>query len=296
MVSANNLYQRRQRNDSIADIQRYARIVLEKIPYEPEWWRVPKEQAPQQLGWNICPLKFKPGTVSATLAGYVNPERGSDWRAGFVGVDRARQAGLRRVFGPGKAQSFDARPNLKELYLVVCAMPTNIMAIDMVGDFRSFEQEPFPYKVKLAGCEPLDVLMPETPTVEGAPHPNGGGFVAKSAQVEPSAYVGPDAQVLGNSKVLGNARIEDHAVVQQLRRCRIEAVVSGHALGPRGLGRRRASQSTRLRGGQGAQHRARTTRRILEHAAIALAQDLRRQCRRQRASRTSMAGTSRERR
>lgn len=228
VVDEENLY-RKAADNSKADIRRYARIILEKIPYEPESWRVPKEQAPQQLGWNICPLTFKPGRVSAALAGYVSPTRGSDWRAAFVGVDAKGKPVYGEVFGPGKAQSFEVTFEIKELYLVVCAVPTQIMAIDMVGDFRSFEQEQFPYKVKLTGCEPLDVMVPEKPAVSGAPHTNGGGFVEKTATVEASAYVGPQACVLGHSKVLGNARIEDFAMVRDAT-VKDDAVVSGHTL------------------------------------------------------------------
>ena len=228
VARTNNLYQK-VANDSASDIRRFARIVLEQIPLEPEWWRVPKEQAPQQLGWNICPLKFQPGTVSATLAGYVNPARGSDWRAGFVGVDQSGKPVYGDIFGPGKVQYFPAGANLKELYLVVCAVPTNIIAINMTGDFRSFEQEPFPYKVKFSGCTPVEALTLDSPNAEGARHSNGGGFVAKSARVEPTAFVGPNARVLGNAKILGQARIEDQAVVRDAT-VKDEAVVSGHAL------------------------------------------------------------------
>ena len=266
VAKTNNLYQK-VANDSIADIRRFARIVLEQIPLEPEWWRVPKEQAPQQLGWNICPLKFQPGTVSVTLAGYVNPARGSDWRAGFVGVDQSGKPVYGDIFGPGKLQSFQAGANLKELYLVVCAVPTNIIAINMTGDFRSFEQEPFPYKVKLAGCTPFDALVLESSTAEGAQHPNGGGFVAKSAKVEPGAYVGPKARVLGNSKLLGQARIEDQAVVRDAT-VKDEAVVSGHA-----LVREEAVIAGHARVRDYAVIKARSTvqdnARILEHATLA---------------------------
>ena len=228
VVDPENRYHKAAEN-SKADITRYARIILEKIPYDPDWWRVPKEQAPQQLGWNICPLKFIPGKVSATLAGYVDTKRGSDWRAAFVGVDAGGKPVYGEVFGPKKTQSFDVKDDIKELYLVVCATPTNIMAIDMVGDFRSLEQEQFPYRVKFAGCEPLDVMVTTKPTVSGAPHANGGGFVESTAQVDASAYVGPNAQVLGKSKVLGNARIGDYAVVQNAT-VQDNAVVSGHAM------------------------------------------------------------------
>ncbi len=227
VVSVQNLYA----NDaqaSKAAILRYARVILEKIPYDPEWWRVPKELAPQQLGWNICPLKFKPGRVSALLSGYVNPARGSDWRAAFVGVDGKGKPVYGEVFGPGKTRSFEAKVDLAELYLVVCGTPANILGIDMCGDFRAFDQEQFPYKVKLKGCEPLAVLAPERPNVTGAPHANGGGFVAVTAKVDASAYVGPNAQVLGNSVITGQARIEDRAVVNNAS-VADHAVVSGYA-------------------------------------------------------------------
>ncbi|MEI6606922.1 MAG: DUF6055 domain-containing protein, partial [Verrucomicrobiota bacterium] len=167
-------------------------VMLEKIPYDPEWWRVPKELAPQQLGWNICPLKFQPGIVAATLAGYVDSKRGGDWRAAFVGVDAAGKPVYGGIFKPGARQQFDAPTGLKELYLVVCATPTNIVDIPMTGDFRSFEQEQFPYKLKLTGCEPLDLLASDKPKSNGVPHPNGGGFVDRAAQVDATAYIGPD--------------------------------------------------------------------------------------------------------
>ncbi|MCX6346203.1 MAG: DUF6055 domain-containing protein [Armatimonadetes bacterium] len=48
---------------------------------------------------------------------------------------------------------------------------------------------------------------------QGARHPNGGGWVAKSAKVAPSAYVGPDCMVLDGAQVLDNAIIEDYAMI-----------------------------------------------------------------------------------
>jgi len=104
------------------------------------------------------------------------------------------------------------------------------MPVPMTGDFRSPEQEVFPYQVKLAGCRPLDVLAAAKPIVPGKPHANGGGFVAATAQVEKTAYVGPNARVLGKAKVLGRARIEGHAVVTDEAVVRDDALVSGHAL------------------------------------------------------------------
>jgi len=58
----------------------------------------------------------------------------------------------------------------------------------------------------------------------GGRHPNGGGWVAASAEVAPTAYVGPDAMVLDGAKVLDNAAVEEFAVVRGSN-----VVVSGHA-------------------------------------------------------------------
>jgi hypothetical protein len=74
------------------------------------------------------------------------------------------------------------------------------------------------------------VLIPKKPDVAGRAHPNGGGFVANTAKVDPTAYVGPDAQVLGKAKVLGHARVEGYAVVKDNATVRDHARVSGHAL------------------------------------------------------------------
>lgn len=210
-------------------ITRFARTYLEPMPFEEGWWRAPQSMVPQQLGYNICPLKVAGARVSVQLAGdIVNEERGSDWRAAFVAVDSAGKPSYSRSVGVGAALDFDCG-QAKELYLVVCAIPKKIMSVHMTGDYRSPEQERFPYKVKLKGCEPLDLLRPVPPTVAGAKHANGGGFVAATAKVDPTAYIGPDAQVLGNAKVLGNARIEDYAVVMDNATVSDSAQVSGYA-------------------------------------------------------------------
>jgi len=212
------------------EILRYGRVLLEEVPHEQGWWRPPMEMAPQQLGWNICPLKIAASEVSAELSGWVNTERGSDWRAAFVGVDAAGTPRYGKIAGVGQPLGFKAAKAVKELYLVVCATPTKIMAVPMTGDFRSPEQERMFYKVRLAGCEPLDVLIPPKPTEAGARHRNGGGFVASTARADPKAYVGPRAQVLGKAQVLGGARIEDYAVVKDSATVRDRACVSGHVV------------------------------------------------------------------
>jgi len=209
------------------EMKRYAQTLLEKIPYDTDWCRPPKEMTPQQLGYNVCPMKIDGKTAKALLDGYISTKRGGDWRAAFVGVKPDGKPVYGDVVKTGGEATISTE-GLERLYLVVCAVPTKILPIDMTSDFRSFEQEKFPYKLKLTSCSPLDVLMNETPTENGAPHKNGGGFVAARARVDATAYVGPHAQVLGTSQVLGNARIEDYAVVSDST-VRDNAIVSGHA-------------------------------------------------------------------
>lgn len=210
------------------EMKRYSQTLLEKIPYDTDWWRAPKQMSPQQLGYNVCPLAIKGSTATATLGGYISKERGGDWRAAFVGVKANGKPVYGDVIKTGETATIKTA-GLKKLYFVVCAVPTKMMAINMVGDFRSAEQEKFPYKLKLAGCSPIDVLAEKPPRKGGKRHRNGGGFVANSAKVAPTAYVGPRAQVLGKSQVLGHARIEDYAVVNNST-VQDHAIVSDHAL------------------------------------------------------------------
>ncbi|MCU0797877.1 MAG: DUF6055 domain-containing protein, partial [Akkermansiaceae bacterium] len=267
--AAENLYRRVAREQAAGPQQALlrGRTVLRAVSGEPGWWRVPRDQAPQQLGYNICPLDFKPGSVKARVEGFVDAKRGGDWHGGLVGVKRDGTAVYGEVTRAGEWMGFDAGNEIAELYLVVCATPRKMMDIVMTGDLRSFEQEPFPWKVKIEGAEPMEPLMAEQPAGEGKAHPNGGGFVASTAQVAPSAWVGPDARVMGNSKVEGQARIEDHAVVLDST-VRDEAVISGHALV---MGGSTVSGNARVRGHAVIKEASTVTdeARVLEHAVVA---------------------------
>ncbi|MCX6344868.1 MAG: DUF6055 domain-containing protein [Armatimonadetes bacterium] len=221
-----------ERNPKAIDF-RNSRTLLEPIPYEPGIYRCPKDMAPQQFGYVICPLEPQAKTVMVDLGGYINLARGSEWRACLVAVNDKKEARYGDIFAKGK-NSMTLQPDEKELYLVVAATPKTMM-IEMAGDgasadYRSFEQSQFPFTVRMTGCAPKDVWIPEKPTVAGKAHANGGGFVADSATVAETAYVGPNAQVLGKASVQGKARIEDYAVVKDNAVVRDHAVISGHAL------------------------------------------------------------------
>ena len=231
LVSEVNRYRQtweENRTNAERTLLRSGRVRLQPIPHEAGWWRVPKEQAPQQLGWNVCPLACRPGKVTAELEGYADSIRGADWRAGFVGVTQDDKPVYGDVFGPGKPQSFTVTAAMKELCLVVCGTPSKVLDIPMTGDFRSFPQRQFPYRVRFSGCDPIEPLVPPELPEPGAAHVNGGGFVAATASVSPSAFVGPQARVLGTSQVRDQARIEDFATVLDAS-VQDDAIVSGHA-------------------------------------------------------------------
>ncbi|MFC1600734.1 DUF6055 domain-containing protein [Candidatus Sumerlaeota bacterium] len=209
---------------------RYGRVVLEPEPFRSGWYRVPAHKAPQQLGFNVCPLEPTQGRVTARLAGWINPQRGSDWRCSFVAVSEDGKPRYGEIWGQGQG-AIELDPETEDLYLVVCATPTKLVEIDRERDsYRGLKKHQFPYQVELDGAVPLDRPMFKPSPLPGSPHPNGGGFVADTAHVEPTAYVGPRAVVLAYAQVLGNARIEGQAVVANYTVVKDHAVVSGHAL------------------------------------------------------------------
>jgi hypothetical protein len=208
-------------------------ILLEEIIDMPGWYRAPKGKIPQQTGWNILPLLAEGNQVKVELDGYMDNERGSAWYGGFVAVNDEGNSRYSDIIRNGESLTFDLEPGETELYFTVVAIPDHIMAINMVGDVRKTEQDPFPYKVRFEGAEPYDKLAAynkeKYKNVAGSAHANGGGFVDNRATVASTAYVGPNAYVIGNSNVLDTVRIEDHAVVDNST-ISGHAIVSGHAV------------------------------------------------------------------
>ncbi len=202
-------------------------ILPEKITDEPGWYRAPKAKIPQQTGWNIIPLKAEKETVRISLDGYINPDRGSAWYGGLVAIDENGQSRYSDIVSTGETLTFKLKRTEQELYFIVVAIPDHIMAIDMVGDVKAPEQEPYPYKVKFDGADPIDKMARhyshKYKDLNGHSHPNGGGFVDERSVVSPTAYIGPDAFVIGESKVLDFARVEDYGVVEN-------STLSGHAI------------------------------------------------------------------
>jgi hypothetical protein len=218
-----------------------SRTPLERDPVKPGWWRVPYHLAPQQNAYNVVQLIPTAGKVSVTFEGFVDPERKSAWRNTLVVVNGKDGERFGRTWNQGK-QTVELKPDDKQVYLVVAATPGVFRHIKFLEDQRN--QDRFPYRVRIEGAEPAgkDILFRPT---AGAPHSNGGGFVADTAKVEPTAYVGPNALVSGKAQVSGEARIEDWAVVTGEARVSDHAVVGGHA---RVAGRAKVGGYARVKG------------------------------------------------
>lgn len=204
-------------------------------------YRISDWLAPQALAFNAIDLVLDPKTkeISVGLAGWQIPERESEWRACLVAKLKA---------APGKPKeawtemwksgtltvnledwSKQLGADIEKLTLVVAAVPKAWPETESHARSKNLvayqEADRYVYDLRIRGAwplggEPVKVLD----SAKGAPHPNGGGFVASTARVAPTAYVGPEAQVLGAAQVLDQARIEGHARVED------QAVVSGHAI------------------------------------------------------------------
>ncbi len=198
------------------------------IPGEENTFIVPREMAPGDYGYNIIPLFPDNGasTVTVQLSGYNNPAVPGGWSYGFVAVDADGKPRYSDVFTEADAQAnFTIGPNDKLFYLVVAATPQSSHTYTWSPSWPQIYR--YPYQFKLTGALPAGRKPGYNrfkSSFAGAPHTNGGGWVASTAVVDQSVFVGPNAQVAGSAKVTGNVRIEDFAVVRD------NAVVSGNAI------------------------------------------------------------------
>lgn len=223
--------------DPLTEMYRRVYTELEKVPGKTGWFRVPFAHAPMQGGYNMIPvaLKGKKGgnyPITVDFQPLWDVTRGSDWRATLVAVSDDGSARYSPMWNAGKG-SLVLSADENRAFLVVSATP----------DFMPFEGfsrpkvtelvlQPQSYRVAFVDTKAtaFETGSMGRATVEGSRHPNGGGFVAKTATVEPTVFVGPNAMVLDEAKVTGNARIEDYAVVMGRASVGDESVVSGHAL------------------------------------------------------------------
>lgn len=211
------------------------RTLLQPVPDRPGWFKPSISAAPRQFGINIIDLIRDPKAdeVEIRFEGIVDETEGSNWRVTLVAIDEKGEPRYSPMLRGTKGTiRMKLKPTERKLALAIAATPT----IYKPMEFRpGYNVKPrYPYEVSFKNCRPArKPPLPdffEIPRVEGHRHPNGGGFVAKTAKVALTVYVGPNAKVLGNAVVEGNARIDDFAVVCDQAFVSGNAVISGFAV------------------------------------------------------------------
>ncbi len=200
-------------------------------------YAIPDNLAPQQYGYNI--IRLYPDSsacitpsVYLTFKGHIDPNTNAGWRYGFVSVDANGNSTYSSQYAGNESETgYQFPANAVRYYLVVSGAPTAFYV--HTGQFSvGFPKEyryPWEIHIKEMIPEGYQPNFRDTAGLAGAPHPNGGGFVAATAHVDATAYVAPGAAVLNAAQVTDNARIEGKAVIKDNAKVMENAVVSDFA-------------------------------------------------------------------
>jgi len=202
------------------------RTILQAVNLSKLHFTVQDCQAPQDYGYNAIQLFPQVANADGSYTfkmhfkGHAEVDdayKKSGWRWGFVTV----QANGVPRYGALHAEAdaavtFTTLPTDKEIWLVVTGAPTEHNAnhnYTWEAGFPKYYR--YPYELRFENALPMGYNDGfEGAKTTGAPHPNGGGWVASTAKVAATAYVGPNAKVLGSATVSDSARIEDYAIVK----------------------------------------------------------------------------------
>jgi carbonic anhydrase/acetyltransferase-like protein (isoleucine patch superfamily) len=202
-------------------------------------YRIPNHLAPQDYGYNIIrlyPMQI-PGcdkrVVHLHFKGQLLlPEQEeAGWRYGFVAVNENQQPRYRPLYSQDEEFAFELNDDEIELYLVVTGAPQQHHNYQWEIGFPRIYRYPYDFRIENAWPEGFQPGYRQVESgLTGAPHINGGGFVASTALVDATAYVGPHAQVIDHAWVLGNAQVRDFAIVRESALVEDQAVISGNAI------------------------------------------------------------------
>lgn len=198
-------------------------FIPEAVDTSRGWYRIPNHLAPQDYGYNIIRLYPKElegcdkRIVQINLKGQdIFPDyEVAGWRFGIVAVDENHQTRFSPLYHSGDEVIFELEADEEQVYLVVTGAPVEHHNYAWEIGFPKIYRYPYEFRIENAWPEGYQPGYRKVESgIAGAPHINGGGFVASTAFVEASAYVGPDAQVIDQVQVLGDARIEGYAIVK----------------------------------------------------------------------------------
>jgi len=209
--------------------------ILDTLGGKPGWFIVPQYLAPGDYGYNIIPLYPEAGAsqIEVEFTGLPNePAGGAGSRYGFVAVGYNQSVRYSDVYTEEDTETtFVLQPGDSAVFMVVTGAPHVHHNYEWEAGYTKNYR--YPYTVHFTGAMPAghkEGYNSRHGDQAGAPHLNGGGWVAATATVSSTAWVGPNAQVLENARVEGNARIEGYAVVTGNAMVRNSAVVKDHVL------------------------------------------------------------------
>lgn len=221
-------------------VQKKHRTILYAVDYEKRHFAVRDCQAPQDYGYNAIQVfpenKNADGSASFKMRFRGHDEdaaKNSGWRWGFVAIEQDGNPRYGELYGDtDRTVEFTMNATDKEVWLIVTGAPsahTSKNSYTWEAGFPKYYR--YPYEVCFENAIPMGYNDDfEGEKTEGAPHPNGGGFVASTATVAATAYVAPHAKVLGVARVRDNARIEDFAIVKGSAQIYGDAVVKENAM------------------------------------------------------------------
>ena len=160
------------------------------LPYAPGRWRVPLEKVPNPGGYTVHELVPAnggwEGKVAVDFHGMPDRSIAADWRACIVAQRRdGSEAAASPLFNKG-TQTLSLPADSDRVFVVVIATPDQFAfweQDDMQYPWRTHpSRRRLAYDLKITGAVPATERMPRPPIESGAPHANGGGFVARSAQ------------------------------------------------------------------------------------------------------------------
>lgn len=199
-------------------------------------YQIQDHRAPQDYGYNHIRLHpVRPDSCDETIVqirfrGYGDAAEDAGWRWGLVAIDDRGNTRYSEMLRDDGEMEFRLEEDEKDLYLVVSGAPDKHHNYAWEAGFPRIWRYPYAFRLRGAfpeGHQPGYTRVPEG--VAGAPHPNGGGFVAATASVAATAYVAPGACVLDRAELSGMARLEGHALVKHNARVGDNAIVGGYA-------------------------------------------------------------------
>ncbi|MCF8238606.1 MAG: DUF6055 domain-containing protein [Saprospiraceae bacterium] len=185
---------------------------------------VPIHLAPEEFAYNVIPIYPDPDSCAVIIRfkGHNDIHPHAGWRYGFVtAFPDGTVSRYSDTFDQEEEEiAFELQPDEDKMYLVVMGAPTDSITTNTTNDtWHGYPKHfRYPYELMISGGVPEGYQQPSdfrsALKTNGHLHPNGGGWIANSANVSTSVFVGTHAMVLGAAKISDNVRITHTAIVR----------------------------------------------------------------------------------